>query len=67
MTDTTTVPTVKIQKLAMSSIMNNVDMPENTRVVFLFPSIKGGLVTESCYSHLDVSTAEPSFLIGIKS
>lgn len=49
-----------------SFIMNYVDMPENTRIVFLFPSIKGGLVTEGCYSHLDVSTAEPSFLMEIK-
>ena len=28
--------------------------PEYTLKVFLFPRLKGGLVSESCFQHLDV-------------
>lgn len=50
--------------LAVSFIMKTFPLPVNTRIVFLFPSVKGGLVTESGDSLLEVETAEPSFLIG---
>jgi hypothetical protein len=41
-------------------------LPVNTHIVFLFPSTKGGLVTESSDMLLEVETAEPSFLMEIK-